>query len=788
MQRQSENTSRARAYPVSDARRNSLGPARSMRRGKRMKTRAYPVSDAQCNRIRPVINTRRCKQSLRIASLNIGTMTGKSRELADLMKTRRIDVMCLQETRWGGNKARELGDGCKLFYSGGKKARNGVGICVRDHQDKVLEVCRTSDRVMAVKIVLSDNVWTIVSAYAPQVGCDEDTKNAFWNELEAVIMKVPHKEKLVLAGDLNGHVGESQIGFERWHGGFSVGERNEEGEKILHLAQAFDLAIVNTFYSKRREHLLTYKSGGKATVIDYIMVRRENLRELKNCKVIPGESVATQHRMLVMEMKAVRKRMSPRERTKRTRWWKLNQEELKDAFISKAREHLCSLEAEGKETNWKETYSRIMQLAKEELGESTPGKYLEKESWWWNDAVQQAVSKKRRLFREWQRTREENDQKRYKEANKECKRVVAIAKENAYSQLYEELKGKEGRKKIYKLANARKRMATDIGRVTAVKDKDGTLLTGDDEVKGRWLGYFDDLLNIENEREDLEGILPVQGPIEEIYLEEVITQMGKMKKNKACGPDCLPIEVAKALGDEGAIWMTGVLNEAMRKGIPEEWRTSTITPIYKQKGDPLECNNFRGIKLLSHTLKLWERVVESRLRKMVNISERQYGFQPGKSTIQPLFCLRMLQEKHREFGKELHAVFVDLEKAYDRVPRELIWYSLRRKGVPEAYINIIRDMYAGCKTSVMTSAGKTKGIEIEVGLHQGSALSPLLFVIIIDVITEEIEEGTPWAMLFADDLVLCDPDRQMMELRLERWRECMEKNGLKGDLKFFPRP
>ena len=88
-----------------------------------------------------------------------------------------------------------------------------------------------------------------------------------------------------------------------------------------------------------------------------------------------------------------------------------------------------------------------------------------------------------------------------------------------------------------------------------------------------------------------------------------------MKKNKACGPDCLPIEVAKALGDEGAMWMTGVLNEAMKEGIPKEWRTSTITPIYKQKGDPLECNNFRGIKLLSHTLKLWERVLESRLRK-----------------------------------------------------------------------------------------------------------------------------------------------------------------------------
>ena len=77
---------------------------------------------------------------------------------------------------------------------------------------------------------------------------------------------------------------------------------------------------------------------------------------------------------------------------------------------------------------------------------------------------------------------------------------------------------------------------------------------------------------------------------------------------------------------------------------------STLYSVSKQS----ECNNFRGIKLLSHTLKLWERVVENRLKKMVNISERQYGFQPGKSTIQPLFSLRMLQEKHREFGKELH--------------------------------------------------------------------------------------------------------------------------------------
>ena len=88
-----------------------------------IQTRAYPVSDAQSNRIGLAINMRRCKESLRITSLNIGTMTRKGRELADPMKARRIDVMCLQETRWGGNKAREIGDGCKLFYSGSQWAQ-----------------------------------------------------------------------------------------------------------------------------------------------------------------------------------------------------------------------------------------------------------------------------------------------------------------------------------------------------------------------------------------------------------------------------------------------------------------------------------------------------------------------------------------------------------------------------------------------------------------------------------------------------------------------------------------
>ena len=113
--------------------------------------------------------------------------------------------------------------------------------------------------------------------------------------------------------------------------------------------------------------------------------------------------------------------------------------------------------------------------------------------------------------------------------------------------------------------------------------------------------------------------------------------------------------------------------------MPEEWRRSVLIPIYKNKGDTQCCGNYRGIKLMSHTMKVWERIIETRLRDSVEFSKQQYGFMPGKGTTDAMFALRMLMEKYREVQKELNCVFVDLEKAYDRVAREELWYCVTRK-------------------------------------------------------------------------------------------------------------
>ena len=131
---------------------------------------------------------------------------------------------------------------------------------------------------------------------------------------------------------------------------------------------------------------------------------------------------------------------------------------------------------------------------------------------------------------------------------------------------------------------------------------------------------------------DLEELEKTEGPVPEVTFEEVKKQSDKMGNKKATGPDELPIEVIKLMKQSGLEWMTAMLKEVQKKGIPDIWRHSTITAINKQKGDPLNCDNYKGIKLLSHSLKFWERVNESRLRQIVKISERQYGFQKGKFT------------------------------------------------------------------------------------------------------------------------------------------------------------
>ena len=143
--------------------------------------------------------------------------------------------------------------------------------------------------------------------------------------------------------------------------------------------------------------------------------------------------------------------------------------------------------------------------------------------------------------------------------------------------------------------------------------------------------------------------------------------MKRMKNGKVVGPDDIPVEVWKSLGEIALEFLTTPYNRTMEsEKMPEEWRDSILIPIVKNKGDVQSCSNYRGIKLSNHTMKLWERVVERRLRSELTFSEQQYGFMPGESTTDALSALRVLMEKYREGQKELHCVLWTWRKGAKR--------------------------------------------------------------------------------------------------------------------------
>ena len=116
-----------------------------------------------------------------------------------------------------------------------------------------------------------------------------------------MIRAVPTSEKLFI-GDLNGHVGTTSTGFETVHGGFWYESRNQEGG-VLDFAIAFDLMIANTFFRKRESHLVTFSGRQHSSQIDFVLVRRKNKRACLGCKVIPGECVVSQHKLLVADFR-----------------------------------------------------------------------------------------------------------------------------------------------------------------------------------------------------------------------------------------------------------------------------------------------------------------------------------------------------------------------------------------------------------------------------------------------------------------------------------------------------
>ena len=165
----------------------------------------------------------------RFGTWNMGSMTGRSGEVADALERRKVKVYCVQETKWKGEGTRMLrtktGGKYKLFWKGCSEGVSGVGVIVSEEFiDKVVEVTRVNERLMMVKLIVGKCLMNVVAAYASQTGRGQGEKDNFWEAVWKLIEGIKETERIMLGGDLNGHVGKESYGYEGVHGGQGYGE------------------------------------------------------------------------------------------------------------------------------------------------------------------------------------------------------------------------------------------------------------------------------------------------------------------------------------------------------------------------------------------------------------------------------------------------------------------------------------------------------------------------------------------------------------------------------------
>ena len=176
-------------------------------------------------------------------------------------------------------------------------------------------------------------------------------------------------------------------------------------------------------------------------------------------------------------------------------------------------------------------------------------------------------------------------------------------------------------------------------------------------------------------------------------------------------------------------------------------------------------------------MKVFERVIEKYIREAVNIDDMQFGFMPGKGTMDAIFITHIMKE--RFLAKDWYFTFVDLEKAFDRVPRQVVTWALRKVGLEEWIIQVVKAMYENAKSTVNINGTIDDPFPVKVDVHQGSVLSPLLFIIVLEALSREFRTGLPWELLYADDLVLMADSIEELEILFERWKSGMEQKGLR---------
>ena len=742
--------------------------------------------DNQDRRTRP--NVLNPKSVLKLAVWNAQTLAahGRLQQLADDLDHHNIDIACITEARRKGNGCMEVGNAggrrLTMYYSGHEfHAVNGVAVVVSELARKsIVSKDFVNERIMTMRFQQTTGYLSLIVAYSP-TNCERDIakKDRFHEELTGVLDRIPKGDIVAVAGDFNGEVGTDRRGWEKTRGPFGSGTVNDNGNRLLNLASAFNLKVGNTFFRHKTCQQLTWHSQDRRTkkISDYLLFSSRHFSALQDVRVHNTTRLLTDHRLVVCQLKLHLKAQKTAPRPKKLDVKRLKLPRVQERLNAEISSQMVNLALpEDVDAGW-DLLLGIMKTASDEIVGFTKrtraSDYISQVSLLIAEEKSATTdpAKRRELSKQLRRSLRKDERVHWNEIAGEMEKAHASGDAAAL------------------FATLKRVLGNHSGVSEDILDDNGRIITDPKKRLARWTSYFGELLNRPAPTladADLEPAVAAASADDTISFEpptneEIRKIINKLKNNKSPGPDGLPAEFYKVATSAILPKIGELIRKAWNQGkTPRKWQESLIIPVHK-KGSAKACANYRGISLLPLIGKIYTLLVLQRIGDFLDstTSESQAGFRRNRSTKDNIFLLRQLLQRRSEFQKETIVAYLDYSAAFDSVDRNVLWRILLASGLPAFYVDRIRQMYEDAVAKVRVYGEIGAAFNVSSGVKQGDVLSPLLFLKAVDwVITHAFSADEDGVIVgdgfvvssaeYADDIAVIGENLEKLQKHIDR--------------------
>ena len=699
-----------------------------------------------------------------------------------------------------------------------------------------------------------ENVLFICVCYLPPAASSRgDRSHDVFDILRSQCLKFQHKGEILICGDFNARIGTLNDLPNNTSNNLPQRQVidtaiNSHGKQLVDFLIDCNMITLNGRFCKDEDNFTVISTTGKS-VVDYALIQIEQFQKFANFEVktvldvlesfsIPTDSSMPDHSLICWEYICPElppnltpaqpstcdqpNMITPSKKYRRDPNKPLFSCDMSLNTLDKLTKELdlldtCS-DSKSNSNELLKNYTTFYSLIENEYhNRGTKTHHSSSRKPWWSPTLESARKNLRKIQKAW--TREQNreeklrlwekfkkEQRNFNHSTRKAKRHYLKEK-----QIYLLMTKASNVKKFWKEFNSIG-ISNDINNTALpnyIEKEDGTLTTSTQESLTTWRAHFNALLNppktvesVDSGPYSLNTLTNDHSPPTDddtlnrpIEMEEVQLAIAQLQDNKSPGPDHICPSIIK--DDIVLRYLHKLFQRCFESGtVPPAWLNSTLQPIYKGKGNKHDPNNYRGITLQSCIAKAFAKVINNRLGNYLEannlLHEEQNGFRKGRSCQDHISSLYFIIENRLLTKQDTYTCFVDFRKAFDSVPRDLLWKKLLQIGIKNNIHNAVKALYTNTSCTIKVNNNLSLPIPFERGVKQGCPLSPTLFNIfindLIDYLNKEAKGITFGlcqvnALLYADDLVLmADKPETLSNLlqALNQW--CTENNmGINPD-------